>query len=518
MGGMNDKRRNQVRAGAAGAEAVLATWLLVSVVSILVFTVNISSPVLNEVRWQDAAHVGTSLWMLSLGSPLTIAGAQISLMPLLSTIVFVLVFRLFVHRNSVGGVDEVVAVAGGAAVTTAVVSLAALPQTFKLHAILVAALIGACVALYEWASWSKPTGVWWDWFQAAREIARPVLLALGAGAFILFIAGIVMGWNRVTEIHGYYLLNPVQGTVFSVAQLFYLPTAIVWALAFASGVGFIVGTDTAFSALGVSTQPLPAIPLLGALPGPSVHMPWLIGVIVLIGFAVGIFRGGKSKKLGEAMARGGFGVLYVLVVLSVLGLLASGGIGPGRLAETGINAPLFAAIVALEVGGGLLLGLLVRNAQLHDIIRARFAGQKAKKASQSQDGELDAVTPESGEAAADSDPVAEAAGEVKEPVTDVADVAQEQGADAAGEGKEPVAAGTEIAASQGATAPTAASPSYAEFAADLIDDLSDAAPVASSPASVTGSMEVVGTSPEVAASSPEVAGTNPDSAPTTKSD
>ena len=374
---MNENSRHAVHAALAASQAVILTWLATAVVVIFAFTINISSPVLTGVSWQDAGHMATSLWMLSLGSPLIVSGAHISLMPLLLTLGIALAFRYFIRRNSIGGWNEVVGAACAAAALTAVISLSALPGTFTLHGILGAGILAAVVSLIEWWSWDPPRAAWWGCMARSWALAKPLLMVLISATFVLFIVAMVTGWDQVLDIHSYYLLNALQSGVFTVAQALYLPTLLVWTLAFASGAGFTVGSGTHFSSLGVMTQPLPALPVLGALPGPTVHMPWLIVIIVACGLAVGVLSGGHLKRLGEACGAGAIATMVLMVLFALVGALSTGGIGPGRLIETGVEPPIFGALVALEAGGGLLLGLLLRNQQLHGIIRARFRGAAA---------------------------------------------------------------------------------------------------------------------------------------------
>jgi len=56
------------------------------------------------------------------------------------------------------------------------------------------------------------------------------------------------------------------GVVLAVTELGYVPNLAAWALAWLAGPGVAVGAGTHWATSGVVDGPLPAIPLLGALP------------------------------------------------------------------------------------------------------------------------------------------------------------------------------------------------------------------------------------------------------------
>lgn len=68
-----------------------------------------------------------------------------------------------------------------------------------------------------------------------------------------------------------------------------------------------------------------------------------------------------------------------MLLLAVTGALASGGIGPERMSEVGVNPPLFALILTVEMCGGLLIGLLLRNDQLREMIRGKIDERRGAK-------------------------------------------------------------------------------------------------------------------------------------------
>jgi hypothetical protein len=104
--------------------------------------------------------------------------------------------------------------------------------------------------------------------------------------------------------------------------------------------------------------PLPAFPLLAALPTPGPQPAWptaLVALPVLAGAlaaALAVRRHpvfGYESGAGRGLAAGAVGG----VLVTVLVLLAGGAVGPGRMADVGADAlpTLVAAVVSMGIGG-----------------------------------------------------------------------------------------------------------------------------------------------------------------------
>ena len=161
------------------------------------------------------------------------------------------------------------------------------------------------------------------------------------------------GWDRVLLVQHAYAPDVVSAVVMTLTQLFYVPTALVWALAWLAGPGFAVGQGTVFSATEVATAPLPAVPLLGALPSPgSPALAWVVLVPAAVGVAVGVWlhrRRPQESLAGAALAALTAGAAVALAAL-VLAAAASGAIGPGRMAVVGPAPAPVAGLLLVEVG------------------------------------------------------------------------------------------------------------------------------------------------------------------------
>ena len=136
------------------------------------------------------------------------------------------------------------------------------------------------------------------------------------------------------------------------------PNAVLLAGSYLLGPGFAVGTGTMVSPSAVVLGPVPAFPLLAALPAEGTPPAWasaLVAVPVLAGLvaAVLVVRRFPAYELGTGAVRGlGSGVVGGVCV-TLLVALAGGAVGPGRMADLGADlVPTFvAATVAMGLGG-----------------------------------------------------------------------------------------------------------------------------------------------------------------------
>lgn len=223
-----------------------------------------------------------------------------------------------------------------------------------------------------------------DWLQAlARALTledvwlRPVRAALRAGmggaVGVLGVGALLVAvglFLRFTD--GLLIMESLEVTHVGVAVLFLLqlalaPVAIVWGAAWAIGPGFMVGRGSSVSPLDTDLGPVPALPMLSAI-DPDVQ-PWMLVVValpVLAAIVVGVLArqtmlaGSADRPVHWwelAIAGVGGGVLAG-ALLGLAAMLSVGAAGPGRLSLTGPDAVLVAGWGALEVGAGLLIGLI----------------------------------------------------------------------------------------------------------------------------------------------------------------
>ncbi|HEX6468161.1 MAG TPA: DUF6350 family protein [Streptosporangiaceae bacterium] len=193
---------------------------------------------------------------------------------------------------------------------------------------------------------------------------RPRSLAVGvAGATAVLVASgaVLAGLSLAVHLRQagqlYEVLAPgvVGGVLLFLVEVVFLPNAVIWAMAYAIGPGFSVGTGTSVSPTGVFLDVVPSFPPLAALPEPG-PAPALSLLALAAPFLAGIAGGALTVRVmpspvPEAAPLWGFvsGALTACVAAG-LAALAGGPLGGQRLATMGPSAWQVGFMAALEVG------------------------------------------------------------------------------------------------------------------------------------------------------------------------
>ncbi len=357
--------------GALAACAVTATGLAIILPLMLV-------------GWIAAPHAGlglpgvlrsaTELWLAAHHVGFALHGAgRIGMLPLGLVVLpgFLLwrAGRWLVRSGQVSSLPEVgyatLAVAAPYAVLSGALALASrsqlvvpsLPQAVAggFAVALCAAGLGAARAL---APWRTLAGL-------LPPRPRSVVLGTAGSLALLGAAGSVLaGASLAIHLPEFRILNDSLGAgavgtvLLLLLQLAYLPNAVIWAVCFSLGPGFAFGTGTVVAPTGAAVGPLPAFPLLAALP-PGAHgsLPgWAFTAVLAMPYLAGAFGGVllvRAAVVPASEAAPLWGFVSGLVTGCVTGLLAvfSGGpLGSGRLAAVGPSGWQSALVAVLEVG------------------------------------------------------------------------------------------------------------------------------------------------------------------------
>lgn len=234
--------------------------------------------------------------------------------------------------------------------------------------------------------WSRLVGLLPDRLRSLTVgTAGALAVLVGVGA-LLAGASLALHLKEFRAVEGTLAPGAVGAVLLLLAQLAYVPNAIVWAISFTLGPGFAFGTGTVIAPTGSALGPLPAFPMLAALPG-GVHsgVPPLLSVAVLVvPYLAGAFGGLLTARAAPALALEtaplwGFacGVLAGCV-LGVLAAVAGGPLGDGRLAAVGPSGWQVGVVAALEVGVAAAVTAGVVNwRRLRNTARPGSAGRTA---------------------------------------------------------------------------------------------------------------------------------------------
>ena len=340
--------------------------------------------ILAVVGWVAAPHpdvglvgvlrTAAVLWLVGHHVAVQVSGAgRIGMLPLGLVLLPALLLRRagrsLVASHSVTGLRQVLVVALSVAVPYALLAgalalasrsalaAASLPQALVAGFVVAfaATALGAARALAPWSQLGALMSARTRSVLAGTAGSLAVLIAAGATATALALAGDVHKFGAV-----YDLLGPgvVGAGLLFLAQLAYLPNAVLWAIAYMLGPGFAVGAGTVVAPTGSVTGALPAFPLLAVLPGgtPGSGSGWIGALVLAVPYLAGIVGGllvvrlAPTTVLEAAPIRGFCCGLLTGGVLGVLTAFAGGPLGDGRMADVGPSAWQVATVAALEVG------------------------------------------------------------------------------------------------------------------------------------------------------------------------
>ncbi|WP_344053285.1 cell division protein PerM, partial [Streptomyces thermoalcalitolerans] len=189
---------------------------------------------------------------------------------------------------------------------------------------------------------------------ATRAAGAGVVVFVGGGALML---GVSLVWHGETAQGAFLALTEGWSGRFAVLLLCLalLPNAVLWAVAYCLGPGFLLGSGHLVGPLSSSPAPLlPPFPLLAAVPdaGPGTPLHWASAAVpVTAGLTMGWFVAGAAVRESEdgrggttrvrawswrrTVAGAGLACLACAAVLGAFAALAGGPLGGAALARFG---------------------------------------------------------------------------------------------------------------------------------------------------------------------------------------
>jgi hypothetical protein len=199
---------------------------------------------------------------------------------------------------------------------------------------------------------------------AIRALARPALR--GGTAVVSMLVGLsavsislllAVNWITVTRLYEGLHVSILGGSTVTVGELAMLPNLVIYGAAWFTGLGFAIGTGSSISPLGSAVGPMPGIPLLGAIPVGQVGLGFAAIAIPLVAAFIATlaiknhadeirfeFASAWSAAISLGLAVG----LVAALEMGALAAIASGSVGPGRLATVGVNPLFLMAVVFVE--------------------------------------------------------------------------------------------------------------------------------------------------------------------------
>ncbi|GGF55828.1 hypothetical protein GCM10011519_32190 [Marmoricola endophyticus] len=366
-----------VLATVAGAGAALAGLAALSVVAVVGWFLA-DAGAHGDTR--DALRVAADAWLVGQGSQLTYAGVTYAVVPLGLTALLALVLwrsaRWAVglaeprdERETAYGVAMFSLAYLLVAVVVAVLATTddAAPSLVRvvIGSLLLPVVVGGASVLHATQRWSIVTDRLPGDVGTVEAVVRVaglagrVLLAVYAAGLVTVLVSLGLHAGSLSAMLAAQDLSVGDLLALTVLSVVVLPNAALLAVGYLAGPGFAVGTGTTVSTGSVLLGPVPAFPLLAALPG-SGAAPWwtdlLLAVPPVVTAAV-VVRRHRRAVPGTLDWRHGLAAGAVAgLVLGLLSGLGGGALGDGRMGQLGTSPLLVAMFLLLSTGAGGLVG------------------------------------------------------------------------------------------------------------------------------------------------------------------
>ena len=354
------------RAVLSGIEAALLGWALVVVPTLIAYAAVASNQWLVSTTWEDAFHFASDLWGAALGAQVVSGEVFYRAVPLLFVLVLIGLTKLLLLQGRRFPAAAQWMAVPGFAVTALLLAGGIGTHVRVLGAFPLAIAIPLIAAAWEVALAPHSLELRLEmprWLSSGVRIGWRASWVLAAYGGLFLLISVTQSWSRIRGIHELLLpTSTIDSTMITLAQVLFIPNAIVWALSWLAGPGFFMGSDALHSPASAPTMPIPAIPLFGATPV-SAPGTWVILALVLFGVGVGVFvrlrRG--SESLLDDLYQGGIAAVVVAAVYLVTSLGSAVVLGNGRLAFLGPRMSLSALCLFAEVALGILLTVAVSH-------------------------------------------------------------------------------------------------------------------------------------------------------------
>ncbi|WP_024287076.1 DUF6350 family protein [Cellulomonas sp. KRMCY2] len=376
----------------SGAQAALLSFLVVTMPALAAYVATSADPSNLGIGWPRAVAVGGALWLLGHGGLLSAGGTVVTLVPLGITALAVFSAYASARRSAHPTLSAWLAGIGGYGVVVAAVVLVAGESgplgagpgavvRLVLGTLLVAGT-GLGAGIVRVRRLRERTRRWWSRIHAvvrAGAAAGTLALTMVVGVAALVTSAWVLAGRAATgDVVDGLGVDTFGGLLLAVAQLALAPNLVLWAMAWLVGPGFAIGQGTVYSPGEVVSGPLPALPMLGALPQPGSEggpLRWVPLVVVVAGGLAGwsLHRRLTVTRAWHPLAASGCAAVAAGVLAAILTALAGGAVGPGRLAVVG--GPVL--LIGVLVTGLTAVGAALVAVPSDPVVRAAVARRAA---------------------------------------------------------------------------------------------------------------------------------------------
>lgn len=348
----------------AGAQAALLSFLVVTMPALAAYVATSADPSNIGIGWPRAVAVGGALWLLGHGGLLSAGGVVVTLVPLGITGLAAFSAYASARRSAHPTTSAWFAGIGGYAVVVAAVVVIA-GQSGPLGAgpgalvrlafgtVLVAGT-GLGAGIVRVRRLRERSRRWWSRVPAlvrSGVAAGTLVVAVLVGTAAVVTGGWVLAGRAATgDVVAGLGVDTFGGLLLAVAQLALAPNLVLWVMAWLVGPGFAVGQGTVYSPAEIVSGPLPALPMLGALPAPGSEggpLQWAPLVVVAAGALAGwsLHRRLPVTRAWHTSAASACAAMAAGLLAALVTALAGGAVGPGRLAVVGGPALLVGVVV-----------------------------------------------------------------------------------------------------------------------------------------------------------------------------
>ncbi len=192
----------------------------------------------------------------------------------------------------------------------------------------------------------------------ALRAGTAVVAAMTAVSAIMISILLTLNWIEIVKLYQSLQLTFLGTLTVSSGQLALMPNLIAFVNSWLTGVGFSVGQGSLVSPLVTELGPLPAIPMLAALPVSSnsfgvvfILVPLLAAFLatLLVKSHTAELRFNYASTTSAAISLGLAIGSVAAVEMWILADFASGSIGPGRMTLIGTNPWIVAGVTFIEV-------------------------------------------------------------------------------------------------------------------------------------------------------------------------